>query len=366
MGDDAPGIIKANSDSKVSLPPPHDEFTQAIADRFKDIDQDADGFLSRHEIDEALGRQDIKGHQGAMVATIKKYLGDFEDLHDDEIGIENDGITLSDVTELDRLREAHSGPGDQMDSIHKIQVMYKFAKDKINTTSPTLFPGDPDPMQVQQGLIGDCWFLSALVAVINRDKNEIKKWIKPSADNFHVKFPGDSRVEPITRPTDGELAIFATVGANGLWLPVLEKAYGLAMNRSAYFFVETSTTDAMDSGEALSKGIEIMTGHSTDSDTLSFTKTSTTRKKLIDAFANKKIVTAGIRPGLPFTNDLRDNGLPMGHAYTVLNYDAAKDVLRLRNPWGNTGPKGVKVSKGAFDMSMGDFEKNFSDICYEE
>jgi hypothetical protein len=366
-------IVKADAESKVVLPPPHNELSQAFFDRFTDIDLDKDGFASKTEIDVALGKADFKGTQGAMLATIKKLLGDFEDFSDDELGIENDGITLADMTEYDRLREkfgpGKSGPAKTMDTLSKIQQMFDFAKSKINNTNKTLFPANPDPMQVMQGMIGDCWFLAAIVAVGNekfRGPAEIRKWIMTDPadpDKFTVKFPGSDSIA-VTRPTDAELAIFATAGSNGLWLPVLEKAYGASVKKGQYFFVDTSVTNAADGGARLGKGLSIITGHDNDTDELFLTSIDTTRLKLTSAFRHNKIATAGINGGI--FADFTDDGLPMGHAYTVLSYDVLTDIIKVRNPWGHTGPKGVTVINGAFEMKLPDFDKNFSDIAYEE
>jgi hypothetical protein len=371
MGNGTPStVIKAGSESKIALPPPHDELSKAFFDRFADINVNKDKFASKKEIDQALGKADFRGVQGAMVATIKKCLGDFEDMHDDEIGFENDGITEADMTEYDRLREqfgpGHSGPAGIMDTLSKIRNQFDFAKGKIANTNTALFPADPDPMKVQQGMIGDCWFLAAIVGVGKdrlRGPAEIRKWITPNGDKFDVKLPGAKSIT-VEKPTDGEVAIFATTGANGLWLPILEKAYGAAVNRDAYVFVDASVTDAADGGEFLGFGIKIITGHDCDGDELSFTSLDTTRLKLSSAFRHNKIVTAGINGGI--FADFTDNGLPLGHAYTVLSYDPLTDIIRVRNPWGHTGPKKATVVDGAFDMTLKEFDASFSRIAYEE
>jgi hypothetical protein len=358
-----PGVIKVETVSRIDLPPPHDELSECIARRFNDIDiKDAnDGFLSKDDINKALGDDTFLAKDGAMVATIKKFVGDFEEFSDDEIGWENDGITLADVTAYDRRRL--DAPSDA--KILKIQNMYNYAKQKIAGTASALFVGNPDPLGVNQGMIGDCWFLAALVAVGLRNPDDIKKMVSKQFETFVVQFPGRKGQLLVTKPTDGELAIFSTVGSNGIWLPVLEKAYGSAVNKDALFFVDNSTTDAADGGDHLPTGIQLMTGNSSTSETFSFTRMSKIRKLLIGAFANKKIVTAGI-DGAIVGSDFRPDGLPMGHAYTVISYDSTTDKITVRNPWGNTGPRGVPISKGVFQMTLDDFATQFSIIAFED
>ena len=358
-GGPSPANIKNDSVSRIDLPPPHDELSQAIMDCFSDIDLDKDGFLSKKEIDVALGREDFKGVHGAMVATIKKCLGDFEEFSDDEIGWENDGITRADVTAYDRRRL--KDPGDK--ALQRIWKMYNYAKKKITTSVSDLFVEDPDPLNVKQGMMGDCWFLSALVGVALRRRTDIRALVWQEGQLFKVRFPGKAPVT-VTRPTDGEIAIFSSVCTNGIWLPVLEKGFGLVRNNDAYFFVDTSTTDAADTGNLTGVGINLLTGHDDDTDIIPLTKIATTRAKLIKAFANKKIVTAAIKGS--YFSDFRPDGLPMGHAYTVMGYDSSTDMIRLRNPWGNTGPTGVTTVDGVFEMKLTDFDADFSVIAYEE
>jgi hypothetical protein len=365
-----PTVIKTVTTSVVALPPPHNEFSEAIIRRFADMDLDKDGFLSKDEINVALGKASFKGVDGAMVATLKKILGDHAQLSHEK-RIDSDGITQADVTDYDRNRETYRN----LKVYKNIWNLYSFAKDKIDHTAAALFVGDPDFLQVKQGFIGDCWFLAALVAVGMRDKADVVKMVKPiagAAGYFDVTFPGAGKTITVEKPTDGEIAILSSVGANGFWLSTLEKAYGTAINQAAYYFVDATVTDTINAGNTLGKGIHVMTGRDSTGNTISLTRNSVLRKQLTDAFANKKIVTAGIRPSahelidkLPGDN-FRDDGLPMGHAYTVLSFDSAKDTIKLRNPWGNTGPKGVTEDHGSFEMNMTDFFSDFSDLASED
>ncbi|HEY3835174.1 MAG TPA: C2 family cysteine protease, partial [Bryobacteraceae bacterium] len=358
-----PTVIQTNTTSRVDLPPPHDDLSAAIIRRFADMDSDKDGFLGKKEIDVALGKTSFTGVDAAMVATLKKVFGDFEEFSDDEWGPENDGITQADVTAYDRLRIA--SPDDK--KLKKVTDMFGFAKQKITDTAGSLFVGDPNVFQVQQGMIGDCWFLAALVAVGDRNKADIVKLVAPKAgttDQFDVTLPGAGKTVTVSKPTDGEIAIFATVGSNGFWLATIEKAYGASVNQDAYFFVDTSPTDAADGGGFLGTGIKLMTGHDSTRNTISLTRGSVLRAQLTAAFASKKIATAGIDGGI--LADYLDDGLPMGHAYTVLSFDSARDVIRLRNPWGHTGPKNSIEVQGAFEMKMSDFFNDFNALNTED
>jgi hypothetical protein len=345
----------------VSGPIARNAISQAILDKFKDMDANKDGFLDKEEIRAALGRKDFKGEYGAMVAVLKRMYGDFEDFHDDELGLETNGISLTDVDDYDRLRA--KSPTDKV--ITDIEYWYNDALRRIADANRSAFAGALDPMVVEQGGVGDCWFLAAMVGLAASRPEEITSMIKPLGNQkFEVKFPGYPSAITVETPTDGELGTFAFSGTNGIWATILEKAYGTKVNQDAYLIRDTSVTDAADSGARLSKGIGLLTGHDDDSDELFLTRIDTTRSKLIAAFKAGKVVGAGINGSL--ISHYANNGLPLGHAYTVLGYDAAKDTIKVRNPWGHTGPTGLPITKGAFEMPLKDFMDTFSNVTIEE
>jgi hypothetical protein len=349
--------VEAGKNVSIALPPPHDEFTKLAFGKFSELDSDDDGFISKDDVNRALQDPTFTGADAAMIATLKVTLGDLQSLSDDEFGWENDGVTRADLTAYDRLRERNS----DHKTVKTVAARFKKSKTKIAARSNNLFDGVPDVNSIKQGTIGNCWFLAALVAVGHRNVSDIKKMVKQGdlADEFVVTLPGVAKKITTLKPTDAELAIFAL--SNGLWLPVIEKSYGAAVNKDALFFVNSSDIDALDGGDFLPKGIRVMTGSSVDTDILSLTRKDTTRSKIKSAFANKKIVTANVRPEV-LGASRRDNGLPMGHAYTVLGYDEEKDAVELRNPWGHDG----MPFKGRFIQTISELDENFTGVAYEE
>jgi len=366
--------VKTKSKSKIKIPPPISPLTRDIRSRFGDIDTDKDGFLDKDEIDTALGDHTFKGNEAAMVATVKKMLGDFEELADDEIGWENDGITKADIAAFEKAAKAKLKP----DTTAKIEDLYNWGISKIAGTKRQLFVGKKvDPTNVSQGMIGDCWYLAALVGVAFRNEADVRAMITPkggSLPKYEVGLPGGKKVT-ITEPTDGELVLFASSGGNGLWLSLIEKAYGQANNDDAYIWVDTSVTDAADGGDRISKGIELMTGSSVNVDLLLFTSIDTTRDRLEKAFKSNKIVTAAVNQTL-LQGQYSDDGLVRAHAYTVVSYNRKRDVIRVRNPWGivtdrKTGFDTTRITPvagqpGTFEMKLEDFDETFGEIAYEE
>ena len=175
--------------------------------------------------------------------------------------------------------------------------------------------------------------------------------------------------------------------ANGDWLKVLEKAYGYTMWSEQGARNGKNFYDYINRGNALSAGIEVLTGDKTNTRVLSLTPIASIRQQLIAAFDNgTKTVTADV-PGSDKKTE-RSDGLVGDHVYTVVDYNTTTDSVRLRNPWGvnptfvdgtdrtfwlgkndpdnpnpNTLPEG---GNGYFWMSLGDFARKFDDICYEQ
>ena len=89
------------------------------------------------------------------------------------------------------------------------------------------------------------------------------------------------------------------------------------------------------------------------------------------------ILNAGTKPTITTTpgsdSDLTADGLPTGHAYSVIRSDQRIGMMTLRNPWGSVSENsaGIVTSGGAgiidhgygvFDISFDDWKTYFVDI----
>jgi outer membrane protein OmpA-like peptidoglycan-associated protein/uncharacterized Zn-binding protein involved in type VI secretion len=344
-----------------------DEFSQSILDCFSELDKNKDGVVSSSDILEAFGNKDFKGEHGAMVATLQTLAIDNEkrtfrifcNLNDDEPLTDDSGFTLLDIDLYDKLRNSNPGVG----LVRKINFWYSTAKATLAKTDRAPFIGPVSPFDMSQGIVGDCWFLVAIVGLAVSRPNEITKMIKSIGNGkYEVSFPGVPTPITIEAPTDAELAAFSNTPGNGIWPVLLEKAYGTynrTINRK-----KVSALDAADGGDRPIRGIKILTNHEVDEDELWATRNSTLRSKLRDAFAAGKVVTAEIIPQKGESNS--KDGLPSLHAYTVLAFDPRLDTIKIRNPWGNITFKGANGPKGIIDVALGDFDTNFTDIFFEE
>lgn len=359
------GLVSVSADPQVAAANPT-SFSRQVRSNFSTWDKNSDGYLSRPELDQLLQDPSITGDQAAAVSALRSRLDHLEEGSNDEVGDENDGVTLRDIAAHERAVSR----GDLQ--ARYVEGGFQVGQRNIRTTSRDLFPqGRANPNAITQGRIGDCYFLAAVGGVLARDPDAVNRMINDNRDGtFTVTFPGQ---DPITvdAPTDGEIARFGTAGANGIWLSVLEKAYGENRNDRAWLGETDVAQDAADGGAMLSEGISIMTGASTNMDILSLTGLDTTRNRLTAAMREGRAVTAGTRGQLP-GEDARVQGVPRGHAYAVTNYDPATDQITLRNPWGSgeitdaSGNPRDGVNDGVFTMSLEEFQSIFSMIGYEE
>ena len=256
----------------------------------------------------------------------------------------------------------------------------------LYTPTANVPQGDgPDPSTVEQGSLNDCWFVSAAAGLAQRNPNQLKSEISYNAgtDTYLVKFPNQTPtlIAGFTHDANN----YST--ANGDWLAGLEKGYGqMVFNKQWVTWKNTTPYDYINGDNLASAGVEALTGHSTDVDWLWSTSLSTTRQKLVNAFANNnnKVVTAQIFKGN--AQMAKQNGLVNNHFYTVVAYNATTDEVRLynphhENPWYDPGtgltfrgakdpeqppPPAKPINNGYFWMSLSEFTRLFSAICYEE
>jgi len=335
----------AGSAPAKTAPPPSSWAAVARA-RFAAWDRDGDGFVSRAEANALMLDPRITGDEAAAVAALHKAVEDLEELSNDELGDENDGLTRADLLAYEQ------GRGRTADNL------YGHGRAKIKGQSRALFPnGAPTLAALRQGGLGDCYFLSALGSVIARDPQAVVRMIREvkqgaKVTGYTVTFPGRGSVT-VAPPTDAEVARYSSSGADGLWLPVLEKAYGQVRGQSA----ATDRQAEVGEGDQLSEGVRTFSGGRGDHDFLALTGLAATRNKLTRAFKDGRIVTAAVMT----ENRLK---LPKGHAYSVIGWDAKTDRITVRNPWGSN-PKGAPgEANGVFTLPLTEFDEIFAEIQY--
>ena len=201
-------------------------------------------------------------------------------------------------------------------------------------SDPLFSSAGPSPADVNQGYVGDCYFLSTLSSVAKLDPSLIRKDVVANGDGtFTVDFLNGKTQNQIRVNADlpvwpgGELAYAGRGVQNSLWVAVVEKAFAVYRTHS-------------DSYASIGGGWmnEVFSDLGLKNETIIAAATATVLSNLIkaDVKAGDFVTYA--------TDDSIVGGAPLiaDHAYMIdgVTTDAHGNVIsiRLRNPWGNGGP----------------------------
>ncbi len=365
-------------------------FKKLVGQKFPKWDQNQDGALSGDEIDRLIADPAIRGLEAAAVASIHRYL-------------RADGAPPS-ITQDDLLKEAERQPllpeqgkseealrQDVNDGKPRFVLYYTAFASHLKTAPRNLFAGEDGPTLegLKQGSLGDCFFMCVIGATVSRDPQTVRRMLRANSDGTtDVRFPA-SRTVHIQRLTDSEIALTSSAAKQGIWVNVLEKAFG----ELSYAKPQTHKSeddidlDVISRGGKIRNTIQLMTGHKAFDVAIRKYKnkkfllpTAAEMPRLIarldsifsKAFATKRLVCADIAPGV------KGKDIPPGlvgkHAYAVLGYDQSSQMVTVWNPHGKdfkpkTSPanrrNGYSVKGGVFEMPLDDFVHVFKAVTYE-
>jgi len=201
-----------------------------------------------------------------------------------------------------------------------------------------LYIGEADALDVQQGVIGDCYYMSA-ISVIGSDyiRNQViitkeEEWRKVGA--FCVKFYRNGYEQYVIIDDYFPLAgngstIFATGGESGLelWPTVLEKAY--AKMYGSFTMIE---------GGKVQNALADLTNGFPDAITLSDygNNVNLLWEKLKISKRYGDLMGAGSHSHPEGDSHTSESGIVAGHAYAVLDIaeDGKDRLIKVRNPHG--------------------------------
>jgi len=192
---------------------------------------------------------------------------------------------------------------------------------------------------IHQGIIGNCYFLSALSAVAeykNRFDSIFVSKVRSTNGAYQLRINIQGKPKIITIDDycivykDNEQFAGATSGQGEIWVQVLEKAWAKANGSYAMTIAGTpgEALAALEDAPVISY-IHKKYGNNLD-ELWNIIKESDERKYIMctNTGGNK---------------DAESMGLVNGHAYTLIGCHESKDGIRLvqlRNPWGNFEWKG--------------------------
>lgn len=227
-------------------------------------------------------------------------------------------------------------------------------------------PADIDAATIEdinQGEIGDCWFLASIAAEMTADPDFVKKHMVANDNGtYTVTFYKDGKPVRVTVdssvPIDGSSAEFAhgdpRWGTRGpSWIAVYEKAF--AQFKGGYGDIEGGYGD---------QGMEALTGRDADrhdSDDLSFDDIARNLQDGTPMTAGSKEHTTG---HLWWKKDqekveVGDDTVVSLHEYTVVGVDlgAHPPTVKLRNPWGSGGSVDEFIT-----MTEDEFHDHFNEL----
>jgi hypothetical protein len=216
------------------------------------------------------------------------------------------------------------------------------------STEPLYGPsGSPSYLDVNQGYLGDCYFLASLGEVALQDPQAIENMITNNGNGTDsVRFFVNGQADYVT--VNEELPVFGggTHWANGStlefangktdnWVALVEKAYA-ELNAQTNAPQGMQLHSASDSYQGTSVGngnaLRMVTDQSVAATYLSSSTPSSTLSSILSSVASN--FSAGEEVILQ-TPAASNGNLVGDHLFMVTGVNAATDTLTLRNPWGS-------------------------------
>ncbi len=206
-------------------------------------------------------------------------------------------------------------------------------------TNGSLFQNGISLNDVDQGGVGDCYFIASLGAAAKDKSYVINNMFTDNGDGtFTVRlFKPDGSKDYVTvdryLPTwsGSGNAVYAGWGGgsnteanNELWVALAEKAYA-QFNEAGWIGQDSTNSYAGISGGWMDNVLEQISGI----DTTSKNANTMTKNELLSILNSSKMLTVGFVNGT-------SHGVVNKHAYTISSYNPSTQKFRLHNPWGNT------------------------------
>lgn len=359
---------------------------------FKALDRNADNVVTLSEINAVVTAARVPRSVAELACLFKQEFDSIKALHKSRLAADSPGITMADMNELvkmlvgqkDRIEATANSSAAQAhrrryERIATPAELARIARDiigrmrELSGCKITLYGDGHDPDQavvidaIQQGGIGNCYFLAALGSIVWHHRRIIQRMIKDNFDGtYTVTFAG-ARTEPVTvkAPTVIELALYTTVSQWGFWPAVIEKAYGV-YNSTMSFSPSRVPAENTSIDNLWVDLFALLTGQESTLESLSTCPADRLEQILDSAFREKRAVVAGSKATCSV--------IPGNHAYSVIGWDRSISRITLRNPWGAVNgaeplhDDGLAFDgdlDGIFSMDLDHFYDCFDHVTYE-
>ena len=226
------------------------------------------------------------------------------------------------------------------------------------SSMPLFGSNGPQYTDVNQGNVGDCYFMSALAVTAKNDPSLIKNMIQSNGNGtYSVDFQVNGKDDYVT--VDSQLPVMSSASwangsnlefANGntLWAPLVEKAYAELVEQSAVtpgMSLGKNGDSYADIAGGDGNGITAITGQQTtmtvDSGGSSISSLSS---QLSAAMSKGQDVLMG-------TGNSAGGNLVSDHMFEVVGFNASTNTVTLQNPW-NTAVGSSASQKMNFTMTL--------------
>lgn len=194
-----------------------------------------------------------------------------------------------------------------------------------------LYPGDgtlPDPDAFNQGQLGDCYFIISLIAIGNRNPQQLADMVQENANGTYTVTFADGKKQVVTPDivTDANgNPIYANSDDGSLYLPLIEKAFA---QRKAAEDPSQKGYDQIGNGGWPDDVVDDLIGESGGRGSQSDHSPDEMKNKL----DNGDLVFIATHPTDNMPNPKLPPGIFAGHAYQVTAVDTANGTVTLVNP----------------------------------
>jgi hypothetical protein len=221
--------------------------------------------------------------------------------------------------------------------------------------------GAPSYLDVNQGYVGDCYFMSSLAEVALQDPSGIESMIHNDGNgDYGVRFMVDGHADWVTvneeLPTMPSGYSYANGSnlefANGdvAWPELLEKAYaelnaepnaphGAQLNAASDSYAGIDSGSAYALNEITGQAVTGFGPSSLSSDASQIGAAWSAKQELLVA-----------------TSNTASGNIVADHMFEVIGYSAANDTLTLHNPWGSgySGPLAMTFTESLASLAAAD------------